>query len=118
MVKKNACIFISGAGSNLNNLISRSRDYTFPINIKLVISNNSRAKGLNYAKKNLIPYKIINTHSWDFEYKLLKGLELLIFFSFPHSQQNLNDIQLASQFLQNDLGEIDSPLHKLKFFWK
>ena len=51
MVKKNACIFISGAGSNLNNLISRSRDYTFPINIKLVISNNSRAKGLNYAKK-------------------------------------------------------------------
>ena len=75
MVKKNACIFISGAGSNLNNLISRSRDYTFPINIKLVISNNSRAKGLNYAKKNLIPYKIINTHSRDFEYKLLKDLK-------------------------------------------
>ena len=40
MVKKNACIFISGQGSNLKNLIQRSRDNNFPINIKLVISNN------------------------------------------------------------------------------
>ena len=35
MVKKNACVFISGKGSNLKNLIKKSRDYNFPINISL-----------------------------------------------------------------------------------
>ena len=43
MVKRNACVFISGQGSNLNNLILKSRDYNFPINIKLVISNKFNA---------------------------------------------------------------------------
>ena len=38
MVKKNTCVFISGQGSNLKNLIQRSRDYNFPINIKLIVS--------------------------------------------------------------------------------
>ena len=53
MVKKNVCVFISGTGSNLNNLILRSRDYNFPIKINLVISNNKNANGIKYAKKNL-----------------------------------------------------------------
>ena len=56
MVKKNTCIFISGQGSNLKNLIARSRDNSFPIKIKLVISDNKKAFGLNYAKKFQIPY--------------------------------------------------------------
>ena len=51
MVKKNTCVFISGQGSNLKNLILRSRDVSFPINIKLVITNNRNAKGICYAKK-------------------------------------------------------------------
>ena len=42
MVKKNACIFISGQGSNLKNLIQKSRDYNFPIKIRLIISNNKK----------------------------------------------------------------------------
>ena len=50
MVKKNTCIFISGQGSNLKNLIARSRDKSFPIKISLVVSNNKDAYGLNYAK--------------------------------------------------------------------
>ena len=61
MVKKNTCVFISGQGSNLNNLILRSRDYNFPINIKLIISNNINAYGIKYAKKNSIPYFIVDT---------------------------------------------------------
>ena len=61
MVKKNACVFISGKGSNLKNLLKRSRDYNFPIKIKLVISNNPKARGVNFAKKNSIPCLIINT---------------------------------------------------------
>ena len=47
MVKKNTCVFISGKGSNLENLIKKSRDYNFPIKIKLVVSNNKNAFGIN-----------------------------------------------------------------------
>ena len=75
MVKKNACIFISGKGSNLKNLILKSRDYNFPIKIKLVISNNKNAYGICHAKKNSIPYLIVNTKLRNFEYLILKSLK-------------------------------------------
>ena len=75
MVKKNSCIFISGQGSNLKNLIARSRDNSFPIRISLVISNNKKAFGLKYAKKFQIPYIIINTKLRNFENKILLNLK-------------------------------------------
>ena len=75
MVKKNACIFISGAGSNLKNLIKKSREYNFPINIKLVVCNNSKAKGIRYAKINSIAFLLINTKSKFYEYQILKQLK-------------------------------------------
>jgi phosphoribosylglycinamide formyltransferase 1 len=75
MVKKNACVFISGQGSNLKNLIDQSREYNFPINIKLVISNNNNAKGIIFAKKNSIPYFIINTKLCNYEYQLFELLK-------------------------------------------
>ncbi len=71
MVKKNACVFISGYGSNLKSLINNSRDHNFPVNISLVITNNLKAKGLLHAKKNSIPYFIINTKKRNFENKVL-----------------------------------------------
>ena len=40
MVKVNSCVFISGSGTNLNKLLISSNTYNFPLNIKLVISNN------------------------------------------------------------------------------
>ena len=67
MVKRNACVFISGYGSNLKSLILKSRDYTFPINISLVICNNKNANGILYAKKNSIPYFLVNTKNKNFE---------------------------------------------------
>ena len=60
MVKKKTCVFISGYGSNLKSLIENSRDHSFPIKISLIICNNKTAKGIFYAKKNSIPYLIIN----------------------------------------------------------
>ena len=72
MVKKNACIFISGKGSNLKNLIKKTRDYNFPINIKLVISNNKNAQGINHAKINSIPFLIVNTKKRGFENLILE----------------------------------------------
>ena len=63
MVKKKACVFISGAGTNLKALIKNSREYNFPINIGYVISSTKKAKGLNFAKKYKIPYYILNFNS-------------------------------------------------------
>ena len=58
MVRKiRACVFISSNGSNLEALIKHSRDYSFPIKIQLIISNNINAKGLRFAKQYSIPYK-------------------------------------------------------------
>tara|TARA_A100001015_G_scaffold296459_1_gene376752 strand:- start:509 stop:1072 length:564 start_codon:yes stop_codon:yes gene_type:complete len=75
MVKINTCIFISGQGSNLKNLINRSRDYNFPINIKLIISNNKNAYGIIYAKRNSIPFFIINSKIRNIDLQILHILK-------------------------------------------
>ena len=75
MVKKKTCVFISGQGSNLKNLISHSRYSNFPIKISLVISNNKSAQGVNYAKKYKIPYILINTKIKNYENKILLNLK-------------------------------------------
>tara|TARA_B100000963_G_scaffold84265_1_gene71893 strand:- start:26760 stop:27323 length:564 start_codon:yes stop_codon:yes gene_type:complete len=75
MVKKRACVFISGKGSNLKNLIFHSRDNSFPIKISLVISNNREANGINFAKKYKIPYLTINTNKNNYENKILINLK-------------------------------------------
>ena len=49
--KIDTAVFISGSGSNLNSIIKNSLKKKFPIKITLVISNNKRAYGINYAKK-------------------------------------------------------------------
>ena len=74
MVKRNACIFISGNGSNLKSLIKNSRNYNFPINIKLVVSNSVNAKGILFAKINSIPYLLINTKKRNFENLILNEI--------------------------------------------
>ena len=72
MVRKNACVFISGQGSNLKAIIHNSRSYNFPINIRLVVTNNPNAKGILHAKKNNIPLLIVNTQKRNFENIILK----------------------------------------------
>ena len=75
MGKINACVFISGKGTNLKNLILKSRDYNFPINVRLIISNNKEADGIIFAKKNFIPYFIAKTDTRNFEAVILKLLK-------------------------------------------
>ena len=73
MVKKKACIFISGKGTNLKVLIRNSRDYSFPINISCVVSDSLKAEGLSYAKLYKIPYYILNLNNkLNFEWILNK----------------------------------------------
>ena len=76
MVKVNSCVFISGSGSNLKSLIKNSRNHNFPIKINLIISNNTNAYGLKYAKKYNIPYKFYSYKSRNFfERNCLKELK-------------------------------------------
>ena len=53
-------VFISGTGSNLKSLIKFSKTKLSPISINFIVSNNSKAKGLNYAKKFKIKKKVLN----------------------------------------------------------
>ena len=75
MVKKKTCIFISGNGSNLNALISNSRQYNFPLKINLIVTNKKDAGGIKLAKKYSIPFIVINTKESLFETKLLNSIK-------------------------------------------
>ena len=69
--KLNCAVFISGRGSNLKSIVKFSKKKYSNIDLKLVISSNPVALGINYAKKNNIKTKVIN-------YKNLKKAELQI----------------------------------------
>ncbi len=58
--KKKIAVFISGTGSNLLNLIRYSKKKNSFFKINLIISNNRKARGLNYARKYKIKKKIVN----------------------------------------------------------
>ena len=69
-------VFISGTGSNLKSLIRFSKSKKSPISVNLIVSNNRKAKGLNYAKKFKIKKKILNFQNRKLsENKLLLILE-------------------------------------------
>ena len=70
--KTRTAVFISGTGSNLKSLIKFSRTTKSPISIDFIISNNSKAKGLNYAKIYKIKKKI-----FSFKNKTLSEKKLL-----------------------------------------
>ena len=74
--KIKTAIFISGIGSNLKNLISFSLSKKSPIKINLIISNNKKAKGLNFAKQYKIKKKIYNfNHKEQAENFILRDLK-------------------------------------------
>ena len=58
--KIKTAVFISGTGSNLENIIKFSRVRKSPISIDLVVSNNHYAKGLKYADQFKIKKRIFN----------------------------------------------------------
>tara|TARA_B100000902_G_C26778837_1_gene654035 strand:- start:22 stop:603 length:582 start_codon:yes stop_codon:yes gene_type:complete len=70
-------VFISGRGSNLKSLIKFSKTNKSPISVEFIISNNSKAKGLDYAKIYKIKKKILNFKNKNFsEKKLLSILKI------------------------------------------
>ena len=75
--KINTAIFISGSGSNFKNLIKFSLFKKSPIKITLLVSSNSQAKGLEYAKKYKIKKKIFKfKNQLSDERKILHHLKI------------------------------------------
>ncbi len=57
--KIKTAVFISGSGSNLLSLIKFSKLKKSPISINIIITNNSKSKGLIYAKQFKVKKKYI-----------------------------------------------------------
>ena len=74
--KINIATFISGNGSNLKNLINHSLKKNSKFTIALVVSDNPKAKGLNYAREFKIQKKIVKySNIKDAEKKIFTGLK-------------------------------------------
>ena len=75
--KIRTAVFISGAGSNLKYLIKFSKTNKSPISIEFIVSNNSKARGLNYAEIYNIKKKVLNFKNKKLsEKKLLSVLKV------------------------------------------
>ena len=59
--KVRTAVFISGAGSNLDNIIRFSKIKKSPISIDLIVSDTKKAKGLSFADQFKIKKKIFNS---------------------------------------------------------
>jgi phosphoribosylglycinamide formyltransferase-1 len=102
--KIKTAVFISGTGSNLKSLIKFSKLKKSPISINIIMSNNSKSKGLEFAKIYKIKKKVFNfkNHS-QAERKILIKLK----------KDNINLICLAGfmkilsrNFIKNFNGKI------------
>ena len=73
--KINIAVFISGTGSNLKSLIKFSKLKKSPIVIKMIISNNFKAKGLQYANIYKITKKVFDFKNTLSEKKVINELK-------------------------------------------
>ena len=74
--KIKTAVFISGTGSNLENLIKFSLKKRSPIEIILIITNNTKAKGLKFSKLYKIKKKVYNYDKKKIsEKRILKDLK-------------------------------------------
>tara|TARA_Y100000992_G_C21105775_1_gene414835 strand:+ start:124 stop:708 length:585 start_codon:yes stop_codon:yes gene_type:complete len=88
--KIQVAVFISGTGSNLKSLINYSLKNNNKIKIKVIISDNNKAKGLDFAKVHKIKKKI-----YQFKKKKVAEKKLLQFLR----EENIKLICLAG-FMQ------------------
>ena len=86
--KTKTAVFISGKGSNLENLIKFSKKKNSPISIDLIISNTHKAKGLKYSRKYNIQKKVISfknnklTEEKIFNFLLVKNIKFICLAGF------------------------------------
>ena len=101
--KIKTAVFISGTGSNLKSLIKFSKLKKSPIIIEMIISDNAKSKGLQYAKIYKIKKKVFNFKNTLSDQKIIHELK----------KNNINLICLAGfmkilskSFIKNFKGKI------------
>jgi phosphoribosylglycinamide formyltransferase-1 len=101
--KIKTAVFISGTGSNLKSLIKFSKLKKSPIIIEMIISNNAKSKGLQYAKIFKIKKKVFDFKNVLSDKKVIHELK----------KNNINLICLAGfmkilskSFVNNFKGKI------------
>ena len=101
--KIKTAVFISGTGSNLKSLIKFSKLKKSPIIIEMIISNNAKSKGLQYANIYKIKKRVFDFKNSLSEKKIIDELK----------QNNINLICLAGfmkilskSFIKNFKGKI------------
>ena len=101
--KIKTAVFISGTGSNLKSLIKFSKLKKSPIIIEMIISDNAKSKGLQYAKIYKIKKKVFNFKNTLSDQKIIHELK----------KNNINLICLAGfmkilskNFIKNFNGKI------------
>ena len=101
--KIKTAVFISGTGSNLKSLIQFSKLKKSPIVIDMIISNNAKSKGLQYANIYKIKKRVFDFKNSLSEKKIIDELK----------QNNINLICLAGfmkilskSFIKNFKGKI------------
>ena len=73
--KIKTAVFISGTGSNLKSLIQFSKLKKSPIVIEMIISNNAKSKGLQYANIYKIKKKVFDFKNSLSEKKIINELK-------------------------------------------
>ena len=103
--KKIKCaVFISGTGSNLKSLIQFSNKKSSPISIELIVSDNSKAKGLKFGKIFKISSKVFDFNNKSFSEKKIiyeikhKDIKLICLAGFMRI--------LSKDFIKNFKGKI------------
>ena len=102
--KTKTAVFISGTGSNLENLINFSKKKKSPISIDLIISNTHNAKGLKYSRKYNIQKKVVNfknnklAEKKIFNFLLKKKIKFICLAGFMRV--------LSKNFIKNFKGKI------------
>ena len=102
--KIKTAVFISGTGSNLKSLIKFSKLKKSPISINLIVSNDSKSKGLQYGKIFKIKKKI-------FDFKIKHIDEKKILFELKKNRIDLICLAgfmkiLSKTFINNFNGKI------------
>ena len=102
--KIKTAVFISGDGSNLKSLIKFSRLKKSPISINLIISNNPKSKGLDFAQIFKIKKK-----TYNFKRKIYAEKKVL--FDLKKNKINLVCLAgfmkvLSKNFIKNFNGKI------------
>ena len=102
--KIKTAVFISGTGSNLKSLIKFSKLKKSPISINLIVSNDSKSKGLQYGKIFKIKKKI-------FDFKKKHTDEKKILFELKKNRIDLICLAgfmkiLSKTFINNFNGKI------------